>query len=243
LRATLCALIFALAAWPLAAHADDTAAIRHDLPILVEATSPVTFDRIDIENGHAMAQWHVGRDHFLNLLEKRYGRWWLSGWGVSFTELQDGGRRYTPMPDTSPPFNGDMPFAQGIPNWMTDGGYRVELHFAPSVPRDDVKLTGFATRIPTEGESLVAPGGNSYFFHSGTVQSPQPVHVQAGTTLEVWFPFVLDPSLTYSLTIGGAGFTPIGPIDGALVDNTLHFVLPAFTAPPGVDMMGEIESD
>jgi hypothetical protein len=35
----------------------------------------------------------------------------------------------------------------------------------------------------------------------------------------------------------------MGPVDGTLTRNTLHFVLPAFTAPPGVELMGEIESD
>ncbi len=123
-------------------------------------------------------------------------------------------------------------------------GYRLTLAFAPSDGGNGAKLANIESRAPTPAESWTnRPGGNSYFFFSGTVQAPQPVHVQRGTTLDVWFPFVLDTSLTYSLTIGGEGFTPIGPIDGALADNTLHFVLPAFTAPPGVDMMGEIESD
>jgi hypothetical protein len=105
-------------------------------------------------------------------------------------------------------------------------------------------IVSFKTRAPTEAESWAnQPSGNSYFFFSGTVQSPQPVHVQAGTKIDVWFPFVLDTSLKYSLTIGGNGFTAIGPVDGTLADNTLHFVLPAFTVAPGVELMGEIESD
>ncbi|HEX8805462.1 MAG TPA: hypothetical protein VF741_00880, partial [Candidatus Aquilonibacter sp.] len=98
-------------------------------------------------------------------------------------------------------------------------------------------------REPTEAESWVTFGGNSYFFFSGTVQSTQPVHVQPGTTIDVWFPFVLDPSLRYSVTIAAPNVMSIGPVEGTLADNTLHFTLPAFTAPPGADLMGEIESD
>jgi hypothetical protein len=128
---------------------------------------------------------------------------------------------------------------------MLAAPYEATITFAKTDvdPETDASLEDFNGRAPTQAESWIAPGGNSYFFFSGTVKAEQTVHVQAGTTLDIWFPFVLDPSLTYSLTIGGAGFSPIGPIDGTLADNTLHFVLPAFTAPPGVDMMGEIESN
>ncbi|MGB6986347.1 MAG: hypothetical protein WBD74_10285 [Candidatus Aquilonibacter sp.] len=250
MRTALCALLLALAVWPLAARADDygprrdIAAIRHDLPILVEATKPVVFDSFNIGNAQALVQWHVGRDHFNNFLEKRYGRWWLLGWGVSFTELQDGGRRYSPMPDPAAPFRGDMPFSQGIPNWATDGGYRVTLRFASNDAGENALITSFSTRIPTEAESWAnQPSGNSYFFFSGTVQSPQPVRVQAGTIVDVWFPFVLDSTLHYSLTIAAPNAMSLGPVEGTLKDNTLHFVLPAFTAPPGADLMGEIDSD
>jgi len=104
-------------------------------------------------------------------------------------------------------------------------------------------LNNVTGRAPTEGESWVTPNNNGYFFFSGTLDSPTTVHVDAGTKLSVWFPFVLDTTKTYSLTI--AHVTPvIGPINGTLLrDNTLHFVLPAFTIEPGADIMGEIDGD
>ncbi len=105
-------------------------------------------------------------------------------------------------------------------------------------------LVDFRARAPTKAESWAnPPGGNSYFFFSGTVQSKQPVHVQSGTTIDVWFPFVLDPALRYSLTIAAPNAMSLGPIRGALKDNTLRFVLPAFTATPGAELMGEVESN
>jgi hypothetical protein len=137
-----------------------------------------------------------------------------------------------------------LPFQTAHRRAIAGGEYNVRVRLAQNDGPQDAEIAHIQGRAPTEGESWAnPPSGNSYFFFSGTVKSERTVHVQAGTTLDVWFPFVLDPSLKYSLTIGGAGFTPIGPIDGTLADNTLHFVLPAFTAPPAVDMMGEIESD
>jgi hypothetical protein len=227
------ALVLTLLA-PIAARADDygsprdIAAIRHDLPVLVNATSPITFDSIYADDGQAVVQWHIGQDHDVTFLKKRYGRWWFSGH-----------TGYSPFP-----FSGDVSFTDGIPNRPTFDEYRVTLRFATSDAGPNATIESFATRAPTQAESWAnEPSGNAYFFFSGTVQSTQPVHVQAGTTIDVWFPFVLDGSLHYSLTIAAPNTMSLGPVEGTLNDNTLHFVLPAFTAPPGAELMGEIDSD
>ncbi len=105
----------------------------------------------------------------------------------------------------------------------------------------DDAFTNVELRAPTEAESWLAyPGGNSEFFFSATVKSASAVHVQSGTTIAVWFPFVLEPEQRYSLTIAHTD-EPIGPIFGTLKDNTLQFVLPAFSMKPGAHLMGEIE--
>ena len=97
-------------------------------------------------------------------------------------------------------------------------------------------------RAPTVGESWITPNNDGYAFFSATFASPHEVRADAGTMLDVWFPFVLDPSKTYSLTI--AHVTPvIGPLNGTLKDNTLHFILPAFAVAPGAELMGEIDGD
>jgi hypothetical protein len=206
----------------------DVAAIRHDLPILVNATSPIAFDSIQTDGGQAVVQWHIGQDHHETFLVKRYGRWWF--------DAQAG---LSPVP-----FSGDVSFAQVITNRLTSNQYRVTLRFAPTDASADAHIASFESRMPTEAESWAnPPSGNAYFFFSGTVLSQRPVHVQAGTILDVWFPFVLDSSLRYSLTIAAPNAMSLGPVEGTLKDNTLHFVLPAFTAPPGAELMGEIDSD
>ena len=128
---------------------------------------------------------------------------------------------------------------------ITAAPYEAAITFAKDdvFPDTDASFTDLRGRAPTEAESWLTPGGNSYFFFSGTMQSEQLVHVQAGTTVDVWFPFVLDTSLKYSLTIAGHGFKAIGPVEGTLFENSLRFALPAFTLTPGVELMGEIESD
>jgi hypothetical protein len=124
------------------------------------------------------------------------------------------------------------------------GSYTMSAQFAPADASPDAGITHITGRAPTEAESWAnPPSGNSYFFFSGTVQAAQPVHVQAGTTVDVWFPSVLDPSVRYSLTIGAPRVMSLGPVEGTLKDNTLHFVLPAFTATPGDELMGEIQGN
>lgn len=290
MRATLGALLLALAACPLVARADDVGpsrdirAIHHDLPILLMrdlrahniSPSAVRLDGVAISGDLAMVQWHAEKRSGIVGMELRFGRWWLdqrapvdapidyAGYGCAglqapFQALVPVARDHLPAIDAMIARQAHAPKggAMGIPDcptiihsWfpaptMLAAPYEATIAFAKTdvYPETGASLEDLNGRAPTKAESWITPGGNSYFFFSGTVKAEQPVHVQAGTTLDVWFPFVLDPPIKYSLTIGGAGFTPIGPIDGTLSDNTLHFILPAFTAPPGVDVMGEIESD
>ncbi|MGC2128623.1 MAG: hypothetical protein WA629_00880 [Candidatus Aquilonibacter sp.] len=294
MRATLGALMLALAAWPLAAHADDygprrdVAAIRHDLPILLasrvrrDAKDQNTLgassfiDGVVVSRQLALVQWHAGSDEAILGMTLRFGRWWIdqdtawplplatSGWGCGM-HLSSPHRALVPLadghlpaitellhpPTTVPNERSDalcgVPL--GKPTWadpirMEAAPYAATLTLAPADETDGTRVQDLQGRAPTEAESWAnQPSGNAYFFFSGTVQSPQPVHVQAGTTLDVWFPFVLDTSLRYSLTIAAPNAMSLGPVEGTLNDNTLHFVLPAFTAPPGAELMGEIDSD
>ena len=127
------------------------------------------------------------------------------------------------------------------PASVLNNGYLMNVAFANNDAYQKAMLDA-SLRPPTEAESWMARGGNSYFFFSSDVKSDAAIHIQPGTTIDVWFPFVLNPDKRYSLTIGHAD-APIGPIDGTLKNNTLHFVLPAFALTPGAHLMGEIEGD
>ncbi len=122
------------------------------------------------------------------------------------------------------------------------GAYALRIAFAANDAPQTARLARISGRAPTEAESWLAPDGNSYFFFYGSVESASPIRIRAGTRIDVWFPFVLDSTLTYSLTIAHAD-RPIGPIDGTLRDNILHFELPAFTLLPGSELFGEIEGE
>jgi hypothetical protein len=191
--------------------------------------TPVFVDRVVLNGNEATAEWHSGGDHYTSQLRKRYDRWWL------VADESD---------SCVSAWEGTILFAQLYPRRPAADGYVFGVKFGDNDAATNAAIVSFMTRAPTEAESWAnQPSGNSYFFFSGTVQSAQPVHVQAGTAIDVWFPFVLDPSLHYSLTVAAPNAMSLGPVEGTLKDNTLHFVLPAFTAPPGADLMGEIDSD
>jgi hypothetical protein len=295
LRAALCALLLALAVWPLAVRADDfgprhdVRAIRHDLPILLStgaatltSISEIRITGVVIDGNGALAQYDLGvAAEYVAYLERIYDRWWLLESFSPFQLTTDNvGERLFKLAasnlpavreatePTPTPFCGKGYACGGLISGVTqvtpgspsprsltfrDNGvrqridwdtYRAWITPAASDADADATIADIKARKPTQAESWAnPPGGNSYFFFSGTVQAKHPVHVQAGTTIEVWFPFVLDPSLRYSLTIAAPNAMSLGPVAGTLKDNTLHFVLPAFTAPPGADLMGEIESN
>ena len=150
----------------------------------------------------------------------------------------------------SPHFHGDGYFFNELPFVTTEqlptsmGGYGVVLRFAPNDAPAAARLTRIQGRAPTLAESWVNYGADGYFFFSGTVQSAGPVHFSGGTTIDVWFPFVLDSSLEYSLTIANTTAS-LGRVVGnvSVATNTVHFELPAFEAAPNANLIGEVDAD
>ncbi len=92
------------------------------------------------------------------------------------------------------------------------------------------------SRAPTDAEMSV-PGADAVFFFSTTVGT-EPVAIPK-TRLDVWCPFVLDPDARYSLAI--TGDTIVGPLDGTMANNVLHFEIPAFSAKAGTYLQGEVD--
>lgn len=223
-------------------------AIRHDLPVLLAGRlAPPHVDPRDVvvdnvvigSHGIANAEWHALDQHRMDSFVRVDG-WWLlhDEWTPQPGErvgeiISPGGERAVKV---SLDFSGQTQLLNDL------DGYQMAVTFPRNDAASGADIRDLSGRTPTEAESWITRGGNSYFFFSGTVQSTQPIHVDAGTTIDVWFPFVLDSSLYYALTIAHAD-KPIGPIDGTLKDNVVHFVLPAFTLTPGATLMAEIEGD
>ena len=115
----------------------------------------------------------------------------------------------------------------------TSAGYRVELTL-PSP--ENLDIAHFTGRAPTLAEFS---GAGSVYFFSFNIGGDAAVRV-TGAALDVWCPFVLDPHARYTLTLTDAN-PEIGPLVGALRDNTLHFELPPFTATPSSSVMGKLD--
>jgi hypothetical protein len=128
-------------------------------------------------------------------------------------------------------------------------GYDITIGYSRNDASPDAKLAQLFARAPTQAEFAPnhppAPGWGGpdavCFFDIG-VGGAKPVTFEPGTTVEVWFPFVLDDQLRYNLSFFSAG-KPSGMIFGTLFDNTLHFVLPRFTIDPHDTLMAEIDGD
>ena len=118
--------------------------------------------------------------------------------------------------------------------WQSDG-YTLQIRTPALVP---AKLTA---RRPNNVENWTYyPGGNAYVYFTLITSSDAAIDVPLGTSVDIWFPFVLDTTKTYSLTLAKA-VESVGPIDGKLRDNVVHFELPAFTVPAGATLIGEVD--
>jgi hypothetical protein len=128
-------------------------------------------------------------------------------------------------------------------------GYDIAIAYTPNDAGADVKLTQLFARAPTHAEfapsNPPAPGfggADAVCFFDVGIGASKPVTFQPGTAVDIWFPFVLDDRLRYNLSFVSAG-KPSGMIFGTVFDNTLHFVLPAFTIDAREPLMAEIDGD
>lgn len=127
-------------------------------------------------------------------------------------------------------------------------GYDITIAYAPN-DAADAKLSQLFARAPTQAEfapsHAPAPGfggPDAVCFFDLQISGSKPVTFTRGTTVDIWFPFVLDDQLRYNLTFFSAD-KPSGMIFGTIFDNTLHFVLPQFRLVPGTPLMAEIDGD
>jgi hypothetical protein len=96
----------------------------------------------------------------------------------------------------------------------------------------------FQQRAPSQAEMAPRLGMRALYFFSVSTAAANPPQMTS-TTLDVWFPFALDPNSHYSLWLGLVR-PELRSVHGTLKDNVLHFDLPTFTLPVGVAALGEI---
>jgi hypothetical protein len=121
----------------------------------------------------------------------------------------------------------------GIDFANTDG-YRATWTAPSDWAADLVSARG---RAPTAGE-MTGNGANAIAFLYATI-GLKPIAAPK-TSLAVWCPFVLDPDVRYIVEFAGFD-TPLGPIPATVKDNVLHFDMPAFGAPAGASLQGEVD--
>src|SRR5579884_1793653 len=128
-------------------------------------------------------------------------------------------------------------------------GYDLTISYAKNDARADTSIKQLYVRPPTPAEFLpnhpVAPGWGSadaVAYFDLAIAGAQSVAVDAGSTIDLWFPFVLDDQLQYNLSFLSDD-RPSGIIHGAVFDNTVHFVLTAFVLAPEKPLMAEVDGD
>ncbi|HEY9180571.1 MAG TPA: hypothetical protein VIO32_07610 [Candidatus Baltobacteraceae bacterium] len=215
-----------------------------------------------VSGNEAIASWDNARDHGVIGLLRRENRWWdayqAAGAPASVTQLKSAGFTDALLAPARA-HNADIRAATAqekpvvpvadhacsVPCAQT-GGYGVSLHLAPNDALSKVATTFLYARAPTHAEFLPNPpppkdwgGSTDVGYFDFDIGGTQPVTFTAGTTADIWFPFVLDDTLRYDVSIFSGG-KAVGPYHGTLFDNVLHFVLPPFTVVPGKGFQAEI---
>lgn len=125
-------------------------------------------------------------------------------------------------------------------------GFDFTMRYGRNDAPANARFTLIYVRPPTHAEFLPNPpppkdwgGSTDVGFFDFDISGSQPVTFDAGTTVDIWFPFVLDDTLRYDVSLF-TGDKALGPYRGTLFDNVLHFELPAFTVVPGKGFQAEI---
>jgi hypothetical protein len=125
-------------------------------------------------------------------------------------------------------------------------GYQLAIRFARNDAAPALPITQIYVRAPTHAEFLPFPtppkdagGPTDVGYFDVDLGGSKPVTFTQGTTVDMWFPFVLDDSLRYDISLY-TNHKSSGPYRARIFDNVLHFELPAFTIVPGSPMQAEI---
>lgn len=249
MRSVIAVLLFTLALVPAAVRADDSGPPRTVAQLRSEARrlvarevrasgvdpNDVAISDVVVSGKEATLSWEAGKMHRLMRLSFANDRWWDTtpdaAQGAASTW------QITPQGATIAP-----------PRELT-AGYDMRFAFSANDAPSPVNLTQIYARPPTPAEFLpnhpLAPGWGSadaVCYFDITLGGSKNVTFKPGTVLDVWFPFVLDDQLEYSVNFVSDD-KPAGLIRATIFDNTLHVVLPEFTLAPGKPLMAEIDGD
>lgn len=124
--------------------------------------------------------------------------------------------------------------------------YDLKISYARNDAQPAAVFDRVYMRAPTSAEFLPNPvppknwgGPTDIGYFDIDVSGAKPIAFLAGTTVDVWSPFVLDDTLRYDLSFV-SNDKAYGPIRGRLFDNVLHFQLPAFVIVPGNQLEAEL---
>lgn len=120
----------------------------------------------------------------------------------------------------------------------TAGGYDADFDHPKDPQSGSFTLDG---RRPAAWQRPVSPGSELYYVFTMSAGTPAAARFTAGSTLDVWFPFVIDSKKHYTLIVRHV--VPEFEVKSSPVNNALHFRLPAFEIPQGSTAQGEIDSD
>jgi len=99
-------------------------------------------------------------------------------------------------------------------------------------------VTGF---VETNGTLPDAGVPDALYYMFLRRDALETIAFPAGSKIDVWFPYVLDPLRRYSLNVAFVA-PEIGGLTGSLHNNTLHFELPAFALAPGRVAVAQIDA-
>ena len=148
---------------------------------------------------------------------------------------------------TAAPFRGPAPIVLCDPD-LSYVDSRSEAYDATFFHRDDVgwKWFNLSGDTPPSSQRAAIPAAEPYYsFTLGAWSSdgdtpPAVLRFARGSTLEVWFPFVLPTDENYMLHLSGV-IPEITELSGTLKNNVLRFVLPPLALKKGVIARGEID--
>lgn len=120
----------------------------------------------------------------------------------------------------------------------TAEGYVADFDHPGNVQSGRFTFTG---RGPADWQRPVTPDSELYYAFTMSTGAPEAATFTAGSTFDVWFPFVLDGRKCFTLRVRHV--VPEFEVKSTPVNNALHFKLPAFEIQKGIVAQGEIDAE